>query len=386
MTIRTFTAAAAISVLLAGAPAAAQEVVIGLSGALTGPAAGSYAPAIEGLRLYVDKVNSNGGVAGRKIKLIMLDDQGEASKGAANATKLISQDNVALLINSSLSSTFAPMIAATSQAEIPLLFAASPCPKEVFPPANPLLFCTTAFASKFDSQATLDFIAKSGGNVSLGLVAMAIPISRSEIESAEGLATVKGMKVADKAIIPPPTPDYTPFATKLSEAKANWVYAWAPWVTQVRTFESLRKIGWSGSYIAWAHLESESELARLKDPSLFAIGANALFVQDLPVQREIQAVAKAAGATYPAHQMTEGWIAGMVLEAALSKAGSNANAKAIQAAMQNLSVDTKGLRGGPIEWTASNHFRQKQFYRIYRWAPASSAIEVVQDWTAYDVK
>ncbi|TAK47880.1 MAG: ABC transporter substrate-binding protein [Xanthobacteraceae bacterium] len=385
MTIKTFAVAAAISASLS-MTAAAQDVVIGLSGALTGPSAGSYAPAIEGIRLYVDKVNAGGGVAGRKIKLIILDDQGEASKGAANATKLISQDNVSLLINSSLSSTFAPMIAATGQAGIPLLFAASACPKEVYPPANPLLFCTTAFASKFDSQATLDFITKSGGNVSLGLVAMAIPISRSEIESAEGLATVKGMKVADKAIIPPPTPDYTPFATKLSAAGANWVYAWAPWVTQVRTFEGLRKIGWNGRYIAWAHLESESELARLKDPALYAIGANALFAQDLPVQREMQATAKAAGATYPASQMTEGWIAGMVLEAALGKAGPNADAKAIQAAMQSLSVDTKGLRGGPIEWTAANHFRTRQFYRIYRWAPTSSAIEVVQDWTAYDVK
>ncbi len=35
--------------------------------------------------------------------------------------------------------------------------------------------------------------------------------------------------------------------------------------------------------------------------------------------------------------------------------------------MQNLKVDLKGLRGGPIEWTKDNHFRTQQYYRVYRW-------------------
>jgi branched-chain amino acid transport system substrate-binding protein len=54
--------------------------------------------------------------------------------------------------------------------------------------------------------------------------------------------------------------------------------------------------------------------------------------------------------------------------------------------MNNLKVDTKGLRGGPIEWTKENHFRTKQYYRVYRWDPAKSAVALVKDWTALDVK
>ena len=42
--------------------------------------------------------------------------------------------------------------------------------------------------------------------------------------------------------------------------------------------------------------------------------------------------------------------------------------------------DLKGLRGGPIEWTKDNHFRTRQFYRVYRWD--GSRIAVVQDWFA----
>jgi hypothetical protein len=49
-------------------------------------------------------------------------------------------------------------------------------------------------------------------------------------------------------------------------------------------------------------------------------------------------------------------------------------------------VDTKGLRGGPIEWSKDNHFRTRQYYRVYRWDPAKSAVAVAKDWVGYDVK
>jgi len=49
-------------------------------------------------------------------------------------------------------------------------------------------------------------------------------------------------------------------------------------------------------------------------------------------------------------------------------------------------VDTKGLRGGPIAWTKDNHFRTRQYYRVYAWDEAKSAIVRVKDWTAFDVK
>ena len=96
---------------------------------------------------------------------------------------------------------------------------------------------------------------------------------------------------------------------------------------------------------------------RIKDPKLFVIGANALFQDALPIQKEIVDAAKKAGSKYPASEMTEGWIAGMVIEAALKGAGWAATPAKVQASMQNLKVDLKGLRGGPIEWTKDNHFR-----------------------------
>ena len=359
--------------------------VVGITAALTGPPASTYAPAVDALRIYIDRVNKAGGINGKKINLVIQDDSAEPSKAAANAKKLLTQDKAVLMINASLSSTYAPVVAESKNAGVPLLFASSVCPKGVYPPAEAGQFCTTAFAANYDSRAALAFIKETAKQpVKIGFSAMAIPLSRGEIDFAESQAGPLGMTPVDKEIIPPPTADYTPFATKIKDAGANWVFSWAPWVTQVRTFEALRRLGWSGDYVTWAHLEAEGELKRIKDDKLYVVGANALFEDNLPIQKEIAAAAKEAGGKYPADQMTEGWIAGMVVEAALKGAGANATSAKIQESMQNLKVDLKGLRGGPIEWAKDNHFRTKQYYRVYRWD--GSKIAVVKDWFAYDVK
>jgi len=105
----SFIIAAALAAF--ASPALAQDAyVVGITAALTGPPASTYAPAIEALRIYLDRVNAAGGVNGKKINLIIQDDSAEPSKAAANAKKLLTQDNAVLMINASLSSTYAPTI------------------------------------------------------------------------------------------------------------------------------------------------------------------------------------------------------------------------------------------------------------------------------------
>src|SRR5258708_35800886 len=240
----------------AAVPAHAQTAyVVGLSGALTGPAAATYAAAIEGLRLHIDTVNGRGGVNGKPIQLIIYDDQAEPSKSAANVRRLLTQDNVVLLIHASLSATYPAAIGEVKRAKVPLMFSGSICPKEVYPPADEVQFCTTAFGSQYESRMALGYIKEAAGGtpVKLATTAMAIPLSRAEMEYAEQLAPSLGMTVVDKQVTPPATADYTPFATKMKETGPNWGYTSAPWISQGRNFEALRRLGSDGRYITTAH-------------------------------------------------------------------------------------------------------------------------------------
>lgn len=384
-----FALAALAATLMGAAPlAGAQDAwVIGVSAAMTGPAAATYAPVVESMKAYLEHLNAKGGIRGKPVKLVVLDDSAQPSRAAANAKRLLSEDKVVLLMNSSLSSTYAPMVAEARRANVPLYFAGSVCPKETYPPADALQFCSTAFGANLDSQAALDFVKRTAKEpVRIGFAAMAIPISRGEIDYAEGLSKTLGMTPVEKQITPPPTPDYTPFATKLKDANPNWVYSWAPWVSEIRTFEALRRLGWNGAYIAWAHLNAEDELARVKDGSLYVIGTNTFFSDSVPMHAEVRAVTSRANLQYPVTWLTEGFIAGLVIEAILDKTPWPATPQKVLASMNNLKVDLKGLRGGPLEWTKDNHFRTKQFYRVWRWDTAANRVQRVQDWQAIEVR
>jgi ABC-type branched-subunit amino acid transport system substrate-binding protein len=377
----------AVALLPCGTASAQDAYVIGVSAAMTGPVAPNYAPVVEAMKAYLEHVNGRGGVNGKPVRVVVLDDQAQPSRAATNAKQLLAQDKVAMLLNVSLSSTYAPMIAESKRASVPLFFAGAVCPKETYPPADPLQFCSTAFGASLDSQAALAFVrSNSREPVRLGLAAMAIPIARAEIDYAEELSKTLGMAPVEKQISPPPAPDYTPFATKLKEANPNWVWSWSPWVSQVRIFEAMRRLGWSGRYVTWAHLNAEEELARIRDGEFYVIGTNAFLEDNLPVHAEIRAIAARSRLDYPVSYLTEGFVAGLVVETALRNTAWPPTPEKVVDAMNHLKVDLKGLRGGPLEWTKDNHFRTRQYYRVWRWDPASNRIVRAQDWQAIDVK
>jgi ABC-type branched-subunit amino acid transport system substrate-binding protein len=70
------------------------EIVIGMSNALSGPAEDLGLELRTGAKIYFDKVNANGGVAGRKITLINYDDGYEPVRTIKNTLKLLNEDEV----------------------------------------------------------------------------------------------------------------------------------------------------------------------------------------------------------------------------------------------------------------------------------------------------
>lgn len=75
-----------------------NEIVVGMSTVLTGPASFLGANFKAGAEAYIHLVNASGGVNGRKIKLITYDDGYEPDKTVANVNKLLKEDKVFCLL------------------------------------------------------------------------------------------------------------------------------------------------------------------------------------------------------------------------------------------------------------------------------------------------
>jgi branched-chain amino acid transport system substrate-binding protein len=75
----------------------ATEVVIGQFVPLTGQAA-TYGVYSKGLDTYIKVVNESGGVNGRKIRLIIEDDQFQPAQTLAKARKMVEQDQIFAMV------------------------------------------------------------------------------------------------------------------------------------------------------------------------------------------------------------------------------------------------------------------------------------------------
>ena len=380
-----FTFVAALLAVAAAVTPALAQYRIGMSAAITGPASSTYAPTYEAYKAYFKRVNDASGINGQKVEIAYEDDRGEPQRAAANAKKLA--EGSILMVNASTSATYKPFMTESETEKLPLLFGGGVCPREAFPPANPLIFCSTSFGSKWDSRFALGFIKEqaAGKKVKVGFAAQDIPLSRIELEFAEQLAKEMGLEAIPVVVVPGNTPDFTPFAQKLKDAGADWVLSWALWHVEVGVFEALSRIGWQGGYLLYGHQQTQDELARLKAGNLYAFGGNTLFMENLPIHGEITNLVRGQ-TTHPAHYMAEGWVSAMVLEAGLKKCGWPCPKDKLATALASVSVDTRGLRGGPIEWTADNHYRKSTYYKVYRWDPAKNAIAPVGGWTRLEIK
>src|SRR5262245_61041418 len=70
------------------------EIVVGYYGDLTGRTASFGQSTKNGVEMAVDELNKAGGVMGRKVRVIVEDDQGEPNKAATVVSKLVNQDKV----------------------------------------------------------------------------------------------------------------------------------------------------------------------------------------------------------------------------------------------------------------------------------------------------
>ncbi len=104
MRLRAMAAAVAALALVAGAAQAQQqgvsknEIVLGSIQDLSGPLAGFGKQLRMGMQLRVEEVNEQGGINGRKLKLLFEDSGYDPKKAVLAAQKLVNQDKIFMMV------------------------------------------------------------------------------------------------------------------------------------------------------------------------------------------------------------------------------------------------------------------------------------------------
>ena len=123
--VRNFTIAATAIALGFGSFAshakAEETIKIGSFLAVTGGASFLGDPEKKTLEMYVDKINADGGVLGRKLELILYDDQGNPKNTVPFVKRLINDDKVDIILAGSTTGSTMAAIPFVEAAGIPFI-------------------------------------------------------------------------------------------------------------------------------------------------------------------------------------------------------------------------------------------------------------------------
>lgn len=112
-----------------GGGEAAAEIVVGEVAAMTGGTATFGTSSHAGTQMAIEELNAAGGLLGKKLKLVLEDDQSKQGEAGTVAKKLISRDKIVALLGEVASSKSLEMAPICQKAGVPMISPASTNPK-----------------------------------------------------------------------------------------------------------------------------------------------------------------------------------------------------------------------------------------------------------------
>jgi branched-chain amino acid transport system substrate-binding protein len=106
-----------------------NEILVGHFASMTGSEATFGQSTDNGIKLAVEEFNSKGGIGGKKIKLITMDNSGKAEEAASVVTRLIEQEKVVALLGEVASSRSLAAAPIAQLKKIPMVTPSSTNPK-----------------------------------------------------------------------------------------------------------------------------------------------------------------------------------------------------------------------------------------------------------------
>ena len=383
-------------ILTAKNAGAADEYVIGYIADITGPTRSFYGPESEGFRLFVDNLNSKGGINGRKIKLVLEDGKSNPAISGAIAKKMIERDEVLGIFGLGISASQLPVFDLATKAKVPVVCGYSCAYNAAAVKPGDVIF-STGFVMVPDFHPGGYVYALTVKNhypktAKVAVGGYASPGARVWDQWTKKWLEKWGYKVLYEATIPPGTVDLSAWVAPIAQLNPDIFTIAVGGEIFIPYLPSLEKAGWTKDMlIPYGVIESDVVKTRER---LIGNGEWILWVtrytsaydkNTVPEFQLIENSKKKFGGQFPlSAEHAQGWTMGLILESALKKAGWPCTREKLLASLENIEVDTKGLTGGPIKFTPTDHYGPAWF-KLYRWNDTKKALVPKGEWYKVEI-
>jgi branched-chain amino acid transport system substrate-binding protein len=371
------------------ASSAAEPYVLGYLTDITGAARANYAPDSEGFRLYMDVVNAGGGINGHPIEVIIEDGKSDPSRSAAVAKKLIFDDKVLAIIGLGFSRSHPPVLALAKKEGVPIITGYT-CIEDVHHCEPGSIVFSTGYIMHPDfhpgayaSARFLQAVKPKGSSVAIS--GFATPGARVWTNLTEKWCKEMGYNVVYRDDIPPRSVDLSPWVNKVAKLNPDAYVTIVGAELIIPQAASLEKMGYTNDII-FPDFVPEGDVSkcikRLVGNGQWMVwgGRYASVYEGLPEMKKIEEAMKKFGHKFPlSSRHCHGWTIGRLMGQALSKAGWPCSRSDLIAALEKTDLDTKGLTGGPIRFTPTDHYGPT-WWKAYRWNGKKKALEPAMDW------
>lgn len=346
-----FIGTAIASAMPAWSQSAPAEIVIGQSGALSGPADEIAREMKAGAEAYFKVINQAGGVNGRKIKLVSLDDGGEPDRAKANTQKLIAEDNALALFGYSGEHTIKAVLPLVDKAKIGFIAAAGG-DQNLRDPFNRYIFNIRASYLE-ETERGIDQYVRRGIN-KIALFYQNDPYGRAGLAGVDKAMRDRQLGILIFGSVDRNSTNTASAAQSISKSGAQAVMIAAGAQTAAAFIKDMKKLGSTAQFFVLSSAGAKTLASQLGEDGR---GVAVSQVVPLPTaEGELLGrdyVKHIGGVNNASFASLEGYIGARVLVEGLKKAGKVPTRESLVDALERLG--TIDLSGFKVKFAPGNH-------------------------------
>jgi len=195
------------------------EIVLGMHTDLSGPAATYGVSSSNAVKMRFDDVNEKGGIAGRKIKLIIEDTQYQVPRAVQAGTKLINRDHIFAMVAALGTPMNNALFKDQFEVGVPSLFPLSAA-RSMYEPFHKLKFYSAA--SYVDQvRAGINYFVTKKGKKALCAMYQDTDFGKEVLDGVQAQAEKMKVKIVETTTHKPTDQDFTGQITRLKASACD---------------------------------------------------------------------------------------------------------------------------------------------------------------------
>jgi branched-chain amino acid transport system substrate-binding protein len=223
------------------------EIVIGSMQDLSGPIVAFSKQLVAGMNMRVDEINAQGGIHGRKLKLVVEDHGYDPKKAVLATQKLVQKDKIFAMVGTIGTPTALPSMPILFEKNIPHLFPLTAA-REMYEPLHRLKY---SFAATYFDQmrSGVKHLVKLKGSKKVCTLYQDDDFGAEVMRGAEAGLKDLNMALAEKTTYKRGATDFSSQVARMKDAGCDLVVLGTIIRETLGTIGTARKLGWNVDFI-----------------------------------------------------------------------------------------------------------------------------------------